>query len=60
MLLRSLVIATVALTAPTLAAAQTAKSGSFETASAFKGIEEARHVRRRPRRPAIAVVQCAL
>ena len=41
MLLHSLVIATAALTAPTLAAEQTAKSGSFKTASAFKGIEEA-------------------
>ena len=40
MLVRSLVIATVALTAPTLAAEQMAKSGSFKSASAFKGIEE--------------------
>jgi hypothetical protein len=41
MLLRSLVIATVAFTAPTLAAEEMAKSGSFKTASAFKGIEQA-------------------
>ena len=41
MLLRSLVIATVALASPTLAAEQMAKTGSFKTASAFKGIEQA-------------------
>jgi hypothetical protein len=40
-LVRSLVIGTLALSAPTLAAEQPAKSGSFKTASAFKGIEEA-------------------
>jgi hypothetical protein len=44
MLVRSLVIATVALTAPTLAAEQMAKSGNFKTASAFKGIEESSQV----------------
>jgi len=42
MLLRSLVVAKMALTAPTLAGEQMAKSGSFKTASAFKGIEQAR------------------
>jgi hypothetical protein len=41
MLVRSLVIATVALTTSTLATEQMAKSGSFKTASAFKGIEQA-------------------
>jgi hypothetical protein len=41
MLVRSLVIAAVALTTSTLAAEQMAKSGSFKTASAFKGIEQA-------------------
>ncbi len=41
MLIRSLVIAVVAFAAPALAAEQMAKSGSFKTASAFKGIEEA-------------------
>jgi len=41
MLVRSLVIATVALITPTLAAEQMAKSGSFKTPSAFKGIEQA-------------------
>jgi hypothetical protein len=41
MLLRSLLIATVALASLTLAAEQIAKSGNFKTASAFKGIEEA-------------------
>jgi hypothetical protein len=38
-LVRSLVIGTLALSAPTLAAEQIAKSGSFKTPSAFKGIE---------------------
>ena len=41
MLLRSLVISTMALTIPTLAAEQIVKSGNFKTASAFKGIEQA-------------------
>ena len=41
MLVRSLVIATLALITPTLAAEQIAKSGSFKAASAFKGIQEA-------------------
>jgi hypothetical protein len=40
-LVRLLVIATVALTTPAVAAEQAAKSGSFKTASAFKGIEQA-------------------
>jgi hypothetical protein len=44
MLVRSLLIATVALTTPTLAAEQMAKSGSFKAASAFKGIEEAQQI----------------
>ena len=41
MLVRSLLIATMTLATPTLAAEQMAKSGSFITASAFKGIEQA-------------------
>lgn len=38
---RSLLIATMTLATPTLAAEQMAKSGSFITASSFKGIEQA-------------------
>jgi hypothetical protein len=41
MLVRSLLIATMTLATPTLAAEQMAKSGSFITASSFKGIEQA-------------------
>jgi hypothetical protein len=41
MLVRSFVIVAVVLTTPTLAAEQMAKSGSFKTPSAFKGIEQA-------------------
>ena len=41
MLVRSFVIAAVVLSTPTLAAEQMAKSGSFKTSSAFKGIEQA-------------------
>jgi hypothetical protein len=41
MLVRSLLIATMTLATPTLAAEQMAKSGSFISASAFKGIEQA-------------------
>ena len=41
MLVRSLLIATMILATPTLAAEQMAKSGSFITASSFKGIEQA-------------------
>ena len=41
MLVRSLLIATMTLATPTLAAEQMAKSGSFITVSAFKGIEQA-------------------
>src|ERR1700726_595331 len=41
MLVRSFVIAAVALTTPTLAAEQMAKSGSFKAPSVFKGIEQA-------------------
>src|SRR5215472_13208780 len=40
MLLRSLLVATITLATPTLAAEQLAKSGSFKTPSAFKGIEQ--------------------
>jgi hypothetical protein len=40
MLVRSVLIATLTLATPTLAAEQMAKSGSFITASAFKGIEQ--------------------
>ena len=40
MLVRSLLLATIALATPTLAAEQLAKSGSFKTPSAFKGIEQ--------------------
>jgi hypothetical protein len=45
-LVRLLVIATVALTTPAVAAEQAAKSGSFKTASAFKGIEQAQQTGR--------------
>ena len=41
MLVRSLLIAAVALTTPTFAAEQLAKSGSFKAPSVFKGIEQA-------------------
>ena len=41
MLVRSVFIATLTLATPTLAAEQMAKSGSFITASSFKGIEQA-------------------
>ena len=41
MLVRSVLIATLTLATPTLAAEQMAKSGSFITASGFKGIEQA-------------------
>ena len=41
MLVRSVLIVTIILATPTLAAEQMAKSGSFITASSFKGIEQA-------------------
>ena len=41
MLVRSVLIATITVGTPTLAAEQMPKSGSFITASGFKGIEQA-------------------
>jgi hypothetical protein len=44
MLVRSVFIATLTLATPTLAAEQMAKSGSFITASSFKGIEQVQQI----------------
>jgi hypothetical protein len=44
MLVRSVFIATLTLATPTLGAEQMAKSGSFITASSFKGIEQVQQI----------------